>query len=80
MPHYEFSIDEGKTALTPKQYHEQGQEIDPPCCHLHFGWETEEMVDKMVNYYKRSGLISGMRHPREYGGEVQPILDWMVEE
>lgn len=78
MPHYEFSIDGGNTSFDPT-HTGMALKINPPYCFLHDGWETEEMVNNMVHYYRKSGLIPGQLHPLEFCGEPQTKLDWMVE-
>lgn len=77
MPHFEFSYD-GKTSFdlnkTSKSYR-----IMPPYCYMHFGWETEEMADKQVQYYRKTKLIPGCAHPLDYGGPLADLTPWMVE-
>jgi hypothetical protein len=77
MPHYEFTLD-GKTSIDPIKMNDYEQ-VDPPCCYLHNGWETEEMTIKMVKYYRETGLIPLQNYPLHFGGKPEPILDWMVE-
>jgi len=77
MPHYEFSLD-GKTSVDINKTNRY-QNILPPYCFMHFGWETEEMVQKHIKYYTETGLIPNMAHPLSFGGHPQPILEWMIE-
>jgi hypothetical protein len=79
MPHYEFSIDGGKTSILPEKW-EMDRTIDPPYCFLHFGWETDEMVEKMVKYYRDSKLIPAQKYPLDFCGHPLPLEPWMVEE
>ena len=77
MPHYEFSLD-GHTSLDVDK---SGRNLNmlPPYCFMHYGWQTNEETVEHVDYYRRTGLIDGMRHPLEFGGRLAPLLDWMVE-
>ena len=50
-----------------------------PYARLHFAWENDENTDAHVEYYQKSGLIPGMRHPRDFGGAPALLLDWMKE-
>lgn len=77
MPHFEFSYDGVKSILLDKTGRDMA--VQPPPCYMHYGWESDEMIDEHVNYYKKSGLIPGMLHPFGIGGKPEPIKDWMVE-
>ena len=77
MPHYEFSLD-GTKSILPETL-EMDETIDPPYCFLHFGWENDAMVDKMIKYYRTSDLIPVQAHPLEFCGLPKPLEDWMVE-
>lgn len=77
MPHYEFSLD-GHTSLDVDKSG-RNLNIQPPYCFMHYGWQTNEETVAHVEYYRRTGLIEGMRHPLEAGGRLAPILDWMSE-
>lgn len=76
MPHFEFSFD-GKKAIDINK--QRVHRILPPYCYMHFGWQSEEQTDAHVDYYRKSGLIKGMRHPLEFAGKPQPLEDWMIE-
>ena len=79
MPHYEFTIDGGKTSVLPETL-EMDETIDcPPYCFLHNGWETDEEVNAMIKYYQTSGLIPAQAHPLAFCGIPQPLEDWMIE-
>lgn len=78
MPHFMFSLD-GETAIDLNEMPNQTERTKPPYCFLHFGWQSEEKVDKQLEYYNTSGLIPGVRHPLKYGGKLDMISDWMVE-
>lgn len=77
MPHYEFTVDGVKAYDFDKS--NRTERILPPYCFMHFGWETDEMVDKQVEYYRRSGLVPETRHPLDYCGRLAEIEDWMIE-
>jgi glycosyltransferase involved in cell wall biosynthesis len=76
MPHYYFTLD-GKTMYDFKDG--ACEYVDPPCCYMHHGWESDEMAIKMVKYYRESGLIPGQNHPLHMSGKPEPILEWMIE-
>ncbi len=78
MPHYEFSLD-GTTSIRPPDETGNAEIVDPPNCYIHFGWETLEETDAMIDYYKKSGLISEMSHPLKFGGPVYELKEWMKE-
>lgn len=77
MPHFEFSFDGVKSFDVPKL--NRHKDLQPPHCFMHFGWENEGMIEKHIKYYRETGLIPGMLHPKQFGGEPQPILEWMAE-
>ena len=77
MPHYEFSFDGDKSIDINKSG--RNKDLEPPYCYMHFGWETPEKTQAHVEYYQKSGLISGMVSPSIYGGTPKPLEDWMCE-
>lgn len=77
MPHYWFTLD-GTTMFDPIKADDYEQ-VEPPCCYLHDGWNTEVNVIKMVKYYRESGLIPMQNHPLHMGGKPFPIESWMIE-
>jgi glycosyltransferase involved in cell wall biosynthesis len=77
MPHFEFSLDGVKSFDVPKL--NRHQTLLPPYCFMHFGWETEDMIQKHLEYYRKSNLIPQMRHPLSFGGMPEPLLEWMIE-
>lgn len=78
MPHYEFSLDGGKTSIDLSTT-DRHQNIDLPNCYLHHGWNSDEKVNFMIEYYRKSGLIPEQAHPLDFGGETKPIEEWMIE-
>jgi hypothetical protein len=77
MPHFEFSYD-GQHSIDINKTGRQ-LAIQPPACYLHYGWESKEMTDEHVEYYRTSGLIPGMVHPLLIGGRQEYKEEWMVE-
>lgn len=76
MPHYEFSFD-GKNSIDINKT-DRFENILPPYCFLHYGWETEKQLQDHIAYYRNSGLMQ-MNHPTEWYGQPEPLLDWMIE-
>lgn len=75
-PHFTFCRNNafGITIDFDKLPHEH---IMPPYCRLHYNWSTPEIADAHIKYYRESGLIPGMLHPLEFGGELAPLEEWM---
>lgn len=78
MPHFLFSFD-SINSIDLNQLSHRCERILPPYCYLHMGWETPEKTDAHVEYYRKSGLIDNMTHPRDFAGTPEPLLDWMIE-
>jgi glycosyltransferase involved in cell wall biosynthesis len=51
----------------------------PPYALLHCPWQTEEMVQSKLNFYRTSGEIKNMLHPTEFGGPIEPLPEWAKE-
>lgn len=77
MPHFEFSLDGIKSIDVSKVG--RHKTIQPPYCFLHFGWETEAMIEKHLEYYHETKLIPNMVHPLKFGGEPAALEEWMSE-
>jgi hypothetical protein len=77
MPHFEFSLDGVKSIDVPKL--RRHRNLQPPYCFMHFGWEDEVMIEEHLKYYRDSKLIPGILHPLKYGGNPEPLLEWMSE-
>ena len=77
MPHFEFSFD----SVNPIHLERMNNtmKVQPPMCYMHYGWESLEIATEHAEYYRKSGLIPGMIHPLQIGGERKPIEDWMIE-
>jgi len=50
----------------------------PPYALLHSPWQTDEMVEKKLKFYRESGQIPTMLHPLEFGGSIEPLPEWAV--
>jgi len=77
MPHFEFSLD-GKNSI---DINKTGriQNILPPYCFMHFGWQSEEQVYDHLIYYRTSGLIPNMLHPTQFGGRLASLPEFAYE-
>ena len=53
--------------------------IMPPMCLLHNPWQDEEIVQKKLDFYRKSGLQPTMRHPLEFAGKLEPLPEWAKE-
>jgi glycosyltransferase involved in cell wall biosynthesis len=51
----------------------------PPYALLHCPWQTEEMVQRKLAFYRNSGEVPNMKHPLEFGGVIEPLPIWAVE-
>lgn len=51
----------------------------PPYALLHCPWQTDEMVERKLAFYRLSGQIKEMQHPLHFGGSVEPLPEWAVE-
>ena len=51
----------------------------PPYALIHCPWQTEEMVERKLAFYRLSGQIKNMQHPLHFGGPLEPLPDWCVE-
>jgi len=77
MPHFEFTLDGRHSLDINKSGREQN--ILPPYCFMHYGWQSLEQVNAHLEYYRSSGLISGMLSPLQFGGKLAPLPDFAVE-
>lgn len=50
----------------------------PPYALLHCPWQNDDMVERKLAFYRLSGEIKGMKHPLEFGGEIEPLPEWAV--
>lgn len=48
----------------------------PPYALLHNPWQTEDMVQKKLAFYRLSGQIRNMRHPTEFAGPIEHLPEW----
>jgi hypothetical protein len=77
MPHFEFTLDGVHSLDINKSGREQN--VLPPYCFMHYGWQTEEQVNDHLIYYRSSGLIEGMLHPLKFAGKLAPLPNFAVE-
>lgn len=76
-PAYDFRI--GDTKINDFRIDARTMELFPPYALLHNSWNDPERVEKKVKEYRESGLIPGMLHPLEFGGELAPLPLWANE-
>lgn len=55
---------------------EETLKLEPPYALLHCPWQTDEMVERKLAFYRLSGQIPTMLHPLEFGGAVEPLPEW----
>lgn len=53
-------------------------DVYPPDVILHNAWPTGQLLKRKMDFYRRSGQISEMKHPTDFGGPMSPLEDWMV--
>lgn len=51
----------------------------PPYVLLHCPWQTDEMVERKLAFYRLSGQVKNMQHPLHFGGSVEPLPDFAHE-
>jgi len=49
----------------------------PPCALLHYAWKSEDVIRKKLAFYRQSGEITDMLHPRDFAGKLAKLEDWM---
>ena len=75
-PHFQFgSLLEGRQAMDFNAI--PCSDALPPHCQLHASWIDSNAVDKHIKMYRDSGLISGMRHPIDFGGALAKRDEWI---
>jgi len=52
-------------------------DINPPFCLLHYFYPTDEFMQKKLNFYRH--MRPGIRDPKDYGGKLLPLEDWMKQ-
>jgi len=78
MPHYEFSLD-GVKSININEPWRKVENLLPPYCFMHYGWQTEEEVQAHIKYYRKTELIKDMAHPLQFGGKTKKFEEWMIE-
>lgn len=53
--------------------------IEPPYCLLHCPWQDDEMIERKLSFYRKSGEVPNMRHPMETGLSLEPLPEWARE-
>lgn len=76
-PAYTFRI--GNTAVTDLHFNSTVLDIYPPYCLLHYSWDDPVKVEKKINVYRDSGLISSMLHPLDFAGPLENLPEWARE-
>jgi len=76
-PAYTFRI--GKKHIKDFREDTECLELTYPYCLLHYSWDDPERVEKKIKYYRESGFIPNMRHPKDFGGKILPLEEWMRE-
>ncbi len=54
-------------------------DIMPPLALLHRPWPTEEKADAKREFYRAIGQHPKMKHPTEFGGQLEAIPEWMKD-
>lgn len=76
-PAFDFKV--GDKKITHLQHQERVLELFPPYCLLHYSWDDPERVKQKIKVYRESGLISGMRHPLDFAGPLEPLPEFARE-
>lgn len=50
--------------------------LPPPYCLLHCPWQDDEMINRKLEFYRKSGEVPNMRHPFESSGKLEPLPSW----
>jgi glycosyltransferase involved in cell wall biosynthesis len=53
------------------------EDIMPPFCLLHYFYPDDEFMQKKLDFYRH--MRPGIRDPKDYGGDLLPLEDWMRE-
>lgn len=67
-----------KSMLYPPEDNQQ-LNILPPLALLHRPWPTEEKADAKREFYRAIGQHPKMKHPTEFGGQLEAIPEWMKD-
>lgn len=52
----------------------------PPYALIHQAWQDKPMVDRKIDFYRRSGQIEDMEYPIDFGGNLEPLPEWAILE
>jgi len=76
-PAYYFRV--GGKRITEFRTDFHTAEIWPPYANMHFAWDTPERANQKVKVYRESGLIPGMLHPLDFGGQLEDLPEYLHE-
>ena len=76
-PAYDFRV--GAKKIKEFRLDTNCLELQYPFCLLHYSWDDPERVEKKIKYYRESGFIPNMAHPKVFGGKLKPLEEWMRE-
>lgn len=51
--------------------------IKEPECVLHYFYQSEERIEKKLNFYRKSGEQEGALHPKQFMGPIAPLKKYM---
>lgn len=74
------SKEESHQELTFIPPEEEILKLMPPYALLHNPWQDEDMVQRKLAFYRLSGQSINMKHPIEFGGPLEALPEWAVEE
>lgn len=53
--------------------------LKPPYCLLHYFYQNDEYAQRKLHFYKNTGELPEARDPKEYGGKLLPLEEWMIQ-
>ena len=77
FPHFTFRVGDDPV----KEFREDTEclELVYPFCLLHYSWDDPERVENKIKEHRESGSIPNMAHPKNFGGKLKPLEEWMRE-
>jgi len=76
-PAYDFRLDGVK--VKDFRIDTKVQELHFPYCLLHCSWDDPDRVNQKLKIYRESGLIPNMLHPLDFGGNLEDLPEWAIE-
>lgn len=76
-PAYDFRV--GGAVLGDLHLTHRVLDLLPPYCLLHYSWDDPARVEEKVRFYRESGFIPGMLHPRDFAGPLEALPEWAAE-